>query len=94
MVGRYDYHPAFAPITHTFTRMPFKLDGRDIAVVVDEQPTRALPGQVPAFMWVFDVTDEKAPHPIATWSMSIDDTPWRAAPTSRCASARISATSG
>ena len=80
MVGHYDYHPAFAPITHTFTRMPFKLDGRDIAVAVDEQPTRALPGQVPAFMWVFDVTDEKAPHPIATWSMSIDDTPWRAAP--------------
>jgi hypothetical protein len=77
LVGHYDYHPAFASISHTFARMPFKLGGRDIAVSVDEQPARPRPGHVPAFMWVFDVTDEAAPTPISTYAMSAEDTPWR-----------------
>lgn len=79
MIGHYDYHPAFRSITHTFARMPYKLDGRDIAVVVDEQPTIAPPGTVPGFMWVFDVTDETDPHPLSTYLMSLDDTPFRGA---------------
>ena len=77
MVGHYDYHPAFASISHTFARMPFRLAGRDIAVCVDEQPARPKPGHVPAFMWIFDVTDEAAPVPISTYAMSAEETPWR-----------------
>ena len=77
LVGHYDYHPAFASISHTFARMPFKLGGRDIAVSIDEQPARPRPGHVPAFMWVFDVTDETAPRPISTYAMSAEETPWR-----------------
>jgi len=77
LVGHYDYHPAFASISHTFARVPFKLGGRDIAVSVDEQPARPRPGHVPAFMWVFDVSDETAPRPISTYAMSAEDTPWR-----------------
>jgi len=77
LVGHYDYHPAFASISHTFARMPFKLGGRDIAVVIDEQPAKPRPGHVPAFMWVFDVTDETAPKPISTYAMSAEETPWR-----------------
>jgi hypothetical protein len=80
LVGHYDYHPAFPSISHTFARMPFQLDGRDIAIAVDEQPTLAPPGSVPAFMWVFDVSDESSPKPLATYTMSIDDTPWRSGP--------------
>ena len=79
MIGHHDYHPAFPSITHTFARMPFKIGGRDIAVAVDEQPTTTYPGAVPAFMWVYDVTDETKPQPLSTWTMSIDDTPWRGA---------------
>ncbi len=77
LVGHYDYHPAFASISHTFARMPFRLGGRDIAVSIDEQPARPRPGHVPAFMWVFDVTDESAPAPISTYAMSAEETPWR-----------------
>lgn len=80
MIGHHDYHPAFPSITHTFARMPFKIDGRDIAVAVDEQPTKTYPGAVPAFMWVYDVTEETKPQPLSTWSASIDDTPWRGVP--------------
>lgn len=81
LVGHFDYHPAFPSITHTFARLPFRLGGRDVAVAVDEQPSRVPPGQVPAFMWVFDVTDETKPSPLSTYTMSIDETPWRGTPT-------------
>jgi hypothetical protein len=79
LVSRYNYHPLFVSSSHTYTRMPFPLGGRDIALVVDEQPGRARPGLMPAFFWVFDVTDETDPKPIATHSMSEEDTPWRRA---------------
>ena len=75
-VSQYNYHPPFFK-THTCARMPFKLGGRDIAVAVDEQPPRPRPGQVPAFMWVFDVTDETDPQPLSAYTMSEDDTPWK-----------------
>lgn len=75
-IGGYNYHPPFFK-THTIARMPFRLDGRDIAVVIDEQPPRPRPGQVPAFMWVFDVTDETDPRPLSAYTMSEADTPWK-----------------
>ncbi len=76
-IGSYDYHPAFERITHTFARVPIKLDGKDVAVVVDEAPLRAREGQVPAFVWIFDVSDETRPHPISTYCMKSEDTPYR-----------------
>ena len=76
MISRYNYHPPFFK-THTVARMPHRLGGRDVAVVVDEQPPRPRPGDVPAFMWVFDVTDEANPQPLSAYSMSEDDTPWK-----------------
>lgn len=80
MIGHYDYHPVFRSISHTFTRMPFRLGGRNIAVAVDEQPTRFPPGTVPAFMWVFDVTDETDPKPLSTFTADPHVTPWRGVP--------------
>jgi hypothetical protein len=76
VVSQYNYHPPFFK-THTTARMPFKLGGRDVAVAVDEQPPRPRPGQVPAFMWVLDVTDETEPKPLSAYTMSEDDTPWK-----------------
>ncbi len=77
MLSHYNYHPPFRSSTHTYARMPFPLDGKDIAVVVDEQPGRPRAGQVPAFMWIFDVTDETDPQPLASYTMAEEDTPYR-----------------
>lgn len=77
MLGHYNYHPPFVSSTHTCARMPFRMDGKDLAVVIDEQPGRWRPTQVPAFGWVFDVTDETNPKPLSTFSMSEQETPWR-----------------
>lgn len=77
LISHYNYHPPFRPSTHTFTRMPFPLNGRDVAVVVDEQPGRPRPGQVPAFTWIFDVTNEAAPEPLSSFSVLEEATPHR-----------------
>jgi len=77
MLSHYNYHPPFRPSTHTYARMPFPLDGKDVAVVVDEQPGRPRPGQVPAFMWMFDVTDETNPKPLSSYSVLEEATPYR-----------------
>jgi hypothetical protein len=75
-VGQYNYHPPFFK-THTFARVPVPLAGKNVAVVVDEQPPRCRPGQVPAFMWIFDVTDETNMKPLSAYSMSEEETPWK-----------------
>ena len=77
MLSHYNYHPPFRPSTHTYARMPFPLDGKDIAVVVDEQPGRPREGQVPAFMWLFDVSDETDPQPLSSYTVLEEATPHR-----------------
>ena len=46
-------------------------------MVIDEEPGRRRPGQIPGFMWVFDVTDETNPKPLSAYFMSEEDTPWK-----------------
>jgi hypothetical protein len=75
LVSRYNYHPPFFK-THTFARSPYRVGEKDVAIVVDEQPPRPRPEQVPAFMWVFDVSDETNLKPLSAYSMSEADTPW------------------
>lgn len=75
LVSRYNYHPPFFK-THTFIRAPFAIGGKEIAVAVDEQPPRPRPEQIPAFMWIFDATDETDLRPLSAYSMSEADTPW------------------
>jgi hypothetical protein len=77
MLSHYNYHPPFVSSAHTYVRMPYRIEGMDIAVVVDEQPGRWRPTQIPAFGWVFDVTDETDPKPLSTFSMSEQETPYR-----------------
>ena len=50
--------------------------GKNVAVAVDEQPPRPRPEQVPAFMWVFDISAEADIKPLSAYSMSESDTPW------------------
>jgi len=49
-------------------RMPQKLRGRDIMVVADEDVAKLWPA-APSFAWIYDITNERAPTPIATFQV-------------------------
>ncbi|HEY4998168.1 MAG TPA: hypothetical protein VII36_03450 [Usitatibacter sp.] len=74
-VGAYDYHPPFPEPTHTVLRVPFKVGGRDVAVVFDEEHDH-VPGRLHAGMWVFDVSDLASIKPISMFHVSELDSPW------------------
>lgn len=61
--GPADPHP-----THTALRMPTKLKGRDIMLVADEDVAKLRPSP-PAFAWVYDISSEQQPTPIATFQV-------------------------
>jgi hypothetical protein len=61
--GPADPHP-----THTALRLPTKLKGRDIMLVADEDVAKLRPSP-PAFAWIYDVTFERQPMPIATFQV-------------------------
>ena len=48
--------------------MPKLLKGRDIMVVADEDVAKLYPS-APAFTWIYDITNEHCPIPIATWQV-------------------------
>jgi hypothetical protein len=65
MVGHDKRSPAFPHPTHTCLVIPQKLKGRDIMVVADEDVAQLRPS-APAFAWVYDISVESLPTPIAT----------------------------
>lgn len=60
--------PAFPHPTHTCLPMRDRLRGRDIMVVADEDVAKLYPA-APAFTWIYDITVETLPTPIATWQV-------------------------
>ena len=70
-ISHFDYHPAYSWPTHTALPVGHKILGRDWLVVFDE----AVGGNTspPAFMWVFDITDETKPVPVATFQVSEEE---------------------
>ena len=58
-LGTYDPHPTETEPSHTLLRFPFQIDGRDIALGIDEERSnRHEPAGKPhAPLYVFDVTD-------------------------------------
>ena len=66
--GPADPHP-----THTALRMPARLKGRDIMLVADEDVAKLRPSP-PAFAWVYDISFERQPTPIATFQVPGLDT--------------------
>lgn len=74
-VGEHDYHPPYQDPSHTLMPVPGEFDGRQIAVGIDEAHAR-VPGQPPAFMWVFDVTDPAKMTPLSTFHVGEADSPW------------------
>jgi hypothetical protein len=77
-IGAYDYHPPGKCPTHTVVPLPNLYKGRRHAVVVDEEHSHKK-GQLPAGLWVFDVTDVADMRPVSTFHVSELDSPWSAA---------------
>ncbi|MEX2647833.1 MAG: hypothetical protein WD673_02330 [Alphaproteobacteria bacterium] len=60
--------PLYPHPTHTCLVMPTPLKGRRIMVVADEDVAKLWPAP-PAFAWIYDITVERMPTPIATWQV-------------------------
>lgn len=68
-VASYNYHPPFPEPTHTFLRLPEPVDGKRIALAIDEEHDH-VPGQPHAFLWILDVTEPKKINPLSTFHVS------------------------
>jgi len=60
--------PSFCHPTHTCLPIPQPLKGRRIMVVADEDVAKLRPSP-PSFAWVYDITVEPLPVPIATFQV-------------------------
>jgi hypothetical protein len=69
LVGRLDYTKTFPHPTHTLLAMPEPLKGRRVMLVADEDVDKRWPA-APAFMWIYDITNETAPVPISTFQVA------------------------
>ncbi|HET9404011.1 MAG TPA: hypothetical protein VFO57_05485 [Burkholderiales bacterium] len=87
-VGEYNYHPPFPEPSHTFMGLPKTLDGKQIAVAIDEEDhadsaaeMARRRGRPHGCMWIFDITDLANIKPLSIYEVSELDSPWsRAAP--------------
>ena len=65
LVSSFQKGSAFPHPTHTCLPIPDLLMNRKVMVVADEDVAKLNPA-APAFSWIFDITDERYPTPIAT----------------------------
>lgn len=87
-IGAYNYHPPFPEPSHTFMGLPVRIDGRDIAIAIDEEDHAHSAdemvrrrGRPHGSLWTFDISDVSAIQPLAMFEVSELDSPWsRAAP--------------
>jgi hypothetical protein len=68
LVSSFNTGPAFPHPTHTCLPLPGLHRGRRVMIVADEDVAKLRPA-APAFTWVFDITDELQPLPIATFQV-------------------------
>ena len=78
-IASHDYHPPFPEPTHTVMPLPGLIDGRRIAVALDEEHEHRR-GNLHGFMWVFDVTDFGDIKALSAFDVSEMDSPWSRAP--------------
>jgi hypothetical protein len=87
-LGSYNYHPPFPEPSHTFMPVPDKINGRRIAVAIDEEDhahsaeeLKTRKGRPHGCLWTFDVTNPAEMKPLAIFEVSELDSPWsRATP--------------
>lgn len=76
LIKAVNHSPLFGHPTHTCLPMPDLLKGRRIMIVADEDVAKLQPCP-PAFTWIYDITDETQPTPIATFQVPGLDTDGR-----------------
>ena len=69
MVSSFNTGPTFPHPTHTALPLPFDIGGHRHMIVADEDVAKLRP-HAPAFMWIFDITDETNPIPISSWQVN------------------------
>lgn len=87
-IGAYNYHPPFPEPSHTFLGVPGTIDGKTIAIAIDEEDhahsaeeMAKRRGRPHGSLWTFDVTNPQDIKPMAIFEVSELDSPWsRAAP--------------
>ncbi len=77
-IASHNYHPPYPEPTHTFLKVPHKIGGLDVALMIDEEHDH-IPGQPHAFMWIMDVTDLNDIKPLSTFQTSPLASPYAAA---------------
>ncbi len=76
--------PLYPHPTHTCLVLPELQKGRRVMVVADEDVAKLWPA-APAFTWVYDITEERLPTPIATWQVEgVDEDGSPQAPMTGC----------
>lgn len=68
-VARIDTTATFPHPTHTLLAIPEPLKGRRVMVVADEDVDKRWPS-APAFLWIYDITNEATPVPISTFQVA------------------------
>jgi hypothetical protein len=88
--GSYNYHPLFPEPTHTVLPLPERVNGRRVAVAIDEEDQaqnaeeeEARRGRAHACLLTFDVTDLGAIKPLGQFVMSELDSPFSRTPGAR-----------
>ena len=87
-LGAYNYHPPFPEPSHTFMALPKTINGKSIALAIDEEDhahsaeeMAKRRGRPHGSLWTFDVSDPANMQPLAMFEVSELDSPWsRAAP--------------
>ena len=69
LVSQLNSSPSFPHPTHTCLPIPQLLKRRKIMVVADEDVAKLRPAP-PSFAWIYDITDERNPLPIATYQVA------------------------
>ena len=82
-LGSYNYHPPFPEPTHTVMPLPARIDGRRIAVSIDEEDQaqsaseeQARRGRPHAGIATFDVSDLSVIKPLGLFEVSERDSPF------------------
>jgi hypothetical protein len=87
-IGAYNYHPPFPEPSHTFMNVPFPINGRRIALAIDEEDhahdaeeMERRRGRPHGCLWVLDITDLANIQALSIFTVSELDSPYsRAAP--------------
>lgn len=78
-LGHFNYHPPFPEPTHTACALPFRVEGRRIALLADESQIHRR-GQPHAGLWCLDVSDLADIRPLSVFTVSELASPWSAPP--------------